>query len=436
MLDPGLRRRFARLTALNVLANLSEPLVSLVDTGMLGHLPDLRFLGGVALASVLFDTLFWSCNFLRMSTTGLAAQARGRRDEGEVWLTLYRALAPGAALGALLLLLHPWIRALGLAVLHVAPELQGAAQAYFDARIWGAPAVLANFALLGWFLGREESGRALVMTVTANLANIALNYLFIVRLGWAAEGAGIASALAQYLMLAVAVFLVLRAGRPHPWRWAEILHRPALLRLFTLNRDILLRTLLLTGTLTAFTAIGGRLGTEVLVANTLLLRLVLFAAYFVDGAAFAVESLAGVFHGAGDRPAVRRLVKLALGTAGAFAATVLALLLLFPRAVYGLLTNHEPIIAAATALSPWLVPVLLFGAVAFVYDGLFLGLTAGRALRNAMLLSTLGVFVPLATGALLGGGNQLLWLAFTLWMAARGGTLAWAGRTFFEDPRG
>ena len=249
-----------------------------------------------------------------------------------------------------------------------------------------------------------------------------------------AAGAGVASALAQYLMLFVALGLMLGAGRPRRWRWHEVLDRPALTRLFSLNRDILLRTLLLTGTLTAFTAISGRLGTEVLVANTVLLRLFLFAAYFIDGAAFAVESLGGVFYGAGDRPSLLRLMRLALATGGVFAGLVLALLLLAPRAVYGLLTNHEAVIATATALSPWLAPVLLFGAVAFVYDGLFLGLTAGRALRNAMMLCTLGVFTPLAVVALLGGGNPWLWLAFSLWMGARGATLAWAGRSFFAPP--
>jgi MATE family multidrug resistance protein len=424
----GLGRRFLRLTLLNVVANITAPLVGLVDTGMLGHLPDLRFLGGVALASVIFDTLFWSCNFLRMSTTGLTAQARGREDHRETWLALYRALAPGAGLGVLLLALTPVIREVGFAALQVADELRGPAAAYLEARLWGAPAALANFALVGWFLGREESGRALLMTVTANLANIALNYVFIVRLDMAAQGAGIASAVSQYLMLAVALGLMLRAGPPLPWHWGEVLQRQALGRLVRLNRDILVRTLMLTGTLGVFTALSGWLGTEALVANTILLRLVVFSAYFVDGAAFAVESLAGIFHGAGDRVTLRRLMKLALVVAEVVTVGVLAALLLFPRFVLRLLTSHQEVVDLGARLAPWLIPVLLFGAVAFIYDGLFLGLTAGRTLRNAMLLCTLGVFLPLAALALWTSSNHLLWFALAVWMAARAATLAWAGR--------
>lgn len=404
------------------------PLVGLVDAAMLGHLPELRFLAGAALASVIFDYLFWSLNFLRMSTTGLTAQARGRGDGQEASLVLYRALTLATGLGLAVLLLHPAIRLLGFSLLQITPELAEPAADYFQGRIWGAPATLANFAFLGWYLGREESGRALAMTVTANLANIALNYVLIMRLGWAALGAGVATACSQYLMLAVAVILFRALGKPAPWNWRTVCHRQSLVSLFRLNGDILLRTLFLTSALAAFTALSSRLGSTTLVINTLLLRLMIFVAYFIDGAAFAVESLAGVFHGLRDPQGLRRLLRLALVSSEVIAVFFLALFLAMPGQIFAWLTSHQEVIDQGSALMPWLVPVLILGAPAFVYDGLFLGLTAVRRLRNAMFLSTAGVFLPLVLLALIRGSNNGLWFALAAWMGARALTLAVASR--------
>ncbi len=421
-----LHRRFVRLTVLNILANLTIPLVGLVDTGMLGHLPDLRFLAGVALASVVFDFLFWSLNFLRMATTGTTAQSRGREDRGSEYRGLYRALILGVLLATTVVTLQEPIRRAAFALLAVPQELLGPASDYFGTRIWSAPAVLVNFAFLGWFLGREQSGCALVMTLVANLGNVGLNYLFIVHLGWAAYGAGLATTLSQILMTLVAVVLFLRQGSPVSWQWARLLDREQLTALMRLNRDILLRTLCLTLTFALFTALSGRLGEDELVTNTILQRLLVFAAYFIDGAAFAVESLAGIFFGAGDRPRLRRLVRLGLVTAQGLGASFLLLLLLFPNPIFHLLTSHESILLLCRHYGWWLFPVLLLGAPAFLFDGLFLGLTSGRLLRNAMIVATLVGFVPLATLALARGDNHLLWAALTLWMASRSATLGWA----------
>jgi MATE family multidrug resistance protein len=429
--DLRLRRRFFRLTAINILANLTIPLASLVDTGMLGHLADLRFLAGVALSSVLFDFIYWSFNFLRMGTTGLTAQAVGRGEPGEVYRTLYRSLALAAALAAAILVLQVVLREAGFALLAGAPGVEAAGREYFAGRIWGAPAVLANFALLGWFLGREESGRALAMSLTANVFNVALNYLFIIRLGLAARGAGLATMLSQYAMLIVAVALLLHTRRREgavPWRWREVLDRGALAHLLRLNRDLLVRTFLLMSVFAVFLNLSATLGTVMLATNSILDRLLLFAAFAIDGAAFATESLAGIFRGRGDGVALRRLVRLSMATGVAFAAAFLAVLLSAQDAIYGLLTSHREVVDLARVYGLWLIPVLLIGAVAYVYDGLFLGLTAGPALRNSMLLSTLGVFAPLAAVAAVLGSNHLLWAAMVALMAARAATLGWASR--------
>lgn len=419
----SLRGRFLRLTALNVLANLSVPLAGLVDTGMLGHLEDIRFLGGVALGTVVFDFVYWSFGFLRMGTTGLTAQALGRKDRRELDLVLYRSLTLAAFLAAALVVLQVPIREAAFALLQGEQSVEAAGRAYFGARIWAAPATLANFALLGWFLGREESGRALAMTLTANGVNVALDYLFILRLGWGAVGAGAATALSQYAMLGVAVALWRRVGRSTPWSWRTVTERRELRYLLTLNRDILIRTAFLVSTFAAFTSLSAAMGTVTLAANTILVKLFYLVAFGVDGAAFATESLAGILRGQGNRAGLGRLVRLAL-TAGLLFPLPFALAISFaPGALYGLLTDHTEVVTLATAYGWWLLPVLFLGAVAFIYDGLFLGLTAGGALRNAMALSALVGFLPLALVAHHTGNNHLLWASMALFMGARALTL-------------
>jgi MATE family multidrug resistance protein len=282
---------------------------------------------------------------------------------------------------------------------------------------------------MGWFLGRAESRHVLVMTVVANLANVLLNYVFIIRLGMAARGAGLASMLSQYLMLAVGCTIYLRCRTRVPWQWASILDRAKLTALFRLNRDILLRTLCLVTSFALFVNGSSMLGTLWLVANSILLRLQAVASYLVDGAAYASESLAGIYHGRRDQAALRRLFHLSLTAGLGFALLFLGALFAAKAQVLRLLTSHDDVIAACTDYAWWLVPVLLFGSVAYMYDGLFLGLTEGRRLRNAMLLSTFGVFVPAWGAAVWLESNQLLWFAMALFMVARAATLWVASRS-------
>lgn len=428
----SLMRRFARLTFLNVLANITVPLASLVDTALLGHLADLRFLAGVALSAVLFEYVYWSFGFLRMGTTGTTAQAWGRGDLNAVYLTLYRSLIVALALAAGILILQWPLRELGFSLLSGAPGVEAAGREYFNARIWAAPAALSNFVLLGWFLGREESGAALVMTVVANVTNIVCNYIFIVHMGMAAFGAGLGTTISQYMMLLAGLFLWSRRSGRIPWKRSQVLDAAALKSMFQLNRDILMRTVALISAFAVFTNCSALMGTVVLAANTVLLRLVMLVAYLVDGAAFASESLGGVFGGASDSQAFKRLVRVALVCGLLMTLPLLALFLGFPERIIGILTSHPEAIEVAIEYIPWLVPVLAMGAVAYIYDGLFLGLTAGRSLRNAMLISFC-IFLPLAIAAVRLGSNHLLWFSLAAFMAARSVTLWWASRWVFPS---
>ena len=422
--EKSLAGRFGRLVAFNVLANLTVPLAGLVDAAMLGHLSSMRFLAGMALASVLFEYVYWTFSFLRMGTTGLTAQAHGRHDSEQTYLVLCRAALVGLTVGFLILSLQVFIRELGFLLLSGSPEVEAAGRDYFNARVWGAPAVLANFALLGWFLGREQSHNALWMTLLANLSNISLNYVFIIQWQWAAYGAGLATALSQYLMLLLGLLLLRRQG---PWpklQLQDIFDRDALGAFFQLNRDLLVRTFCLITAFALFTNFSALLGTVALAANAILLRLLHLSAWLIDGVAYATESLAGILGGARKWAQLKRLHRMSLFWS-ALSGLALGTLFGFGWPWIGtLLTSHVQTQTMARDHLFWLVFTVIVGAIAFSYDGLFLGLTQGKLLRNAMLASTCLVFVPVAVTAHLLGSNQLLWMAMGAFMIARSITLS------------
>lgn len=418
-------RSFLRLSAVNVLSNLMVPLAGLMDVAFLGHLDEIRHLSGVALATVLFNYIYWTFGFLRMGTTGTTAQAVGRGDRAGVWLVALRSGMMAIAISIAILLLHVPLREMGFALMSATPDVKVAGVDYFNALIWGAPATLLNFVLLGWFLGRGQGGKVLLLSVVNNLCTVGLDYWMIVRWGWASAGAGWSTALAQSITLVVGLELMAREVD-----WVQIraiapqlFDRKALTTIFTLNGDILIRTFALLTAFALFTNFSSSLGTVLLVTNTLLLQVVSLSAYFIDGFAFATESIAGTLHGRGEGDRLRQLLLIS-GGSSLFLGLLFALgFVLFPQRFFPLLTNHTPVLNTISQYVLWLVPVLGFGSIAYMLDGYFLGLTEGRILRWSSLVATLVGFMPVAIAALRMQNPHWLWFALTLFMAARAMTL-------------
>ena len=427
-MKPFWLRDFGRLAIANIASNLMVPLAGVIDTAFLGHLADIRHLAGVALATVLFNFIYWSFGFLRMGTTGLIAQAVGRGDRAEQWRVGLRALMVALTLGLLILLLQTPLRLLGFAILRADTDVLDAGLAFYQGRIWGAPAVLMNYVLLGWFLGLGRGRRVLALAVVANGANILLDYWMIVGLGWNSYGAGLATALSQYAMLLLGSILL---ARSLPWAqiWQQRLtlwNRQAISVLFRLNRDIIVRTWALLLSFGLFTNLSGMMGTDTLAVNTLLMQSLMLVTYFLDGIAFATEAYAGQFHGQrkyADLWALARFgsgisLSLGLGVAIAFVA--------FPKALFGLLTDHQTVLMQLDQSVVWLIPVFGFGSIAFMLDGYFLGMTTSNVLRNSTILATSLGFLPLAVMAYFHTSSNFLWLAMTCFMAIRALTLVWA----------
>lgn len=419
--------RFYRLSLVSMLSNMMVPLAGLVDTAFLGHLSDIRHLAGVILASILFDYLYRVLKFLRSSTNAITAQATGKDDHEAVLLAGLRSGLVALVIGVAILLLQYPIQTLGFAILSGASEVETSGAEYFYGRIWGAPAVLLNFVLFGWFLGREMNWVVLLMSLIGNGSNVVLDYVMIFQWGWASAGAGLATALSQYLALLVGLGVM---GFSIQWDTLktvlkDVFDRTALKETIALKGNILVRFLVLISTYAIFTNLSSTLGTSTLAINGLLLQIALLSQFTIQGVGMTTQTLIGNFKSKG---AIAQLVPVlivsvltTLPIALGFAGTTI----LFPEFVFGLLTNHADLNASATSYTLWLLPLLEFTAVAFMFEGYFIGLKEGKTLRNAVLIAFAVGFIPLAAIAWYLHNNQLLWLSLVAYMMVLTLVLGW-----------
>jgi MATE family multidrug resistance protein len=422
-MKPLTHRSLLRIAVPVMLSNLSTPLIGVVDTAVVGQIPDAAYIGAAAIGGLIFSFVFWGFGFLRMGTTGLTAQALGRGDAEEVSRVLGRALLVALAAGLALIVLQWPIRAAAFAAVHASPRVDGLARGYFDIRIWAAPATLANYALLGWFIGLGRTDIGLVLQLVLNLTNMALDVVFVLGLGWDVRGVALGTALAELCAAAIGIAVALRhlRGLHAGWNWPLILAPAQLRRTFAVNGDIMIRTLALIAAFFWFASQGARQGDTVLAANSILLQFISLAAFFLDGFAFATESLVGRAVGAAHRAGLTLAIKLTTAWAAAVAALVSIALLCCGPWLIGHLTVDLAARAAAERYLPWAAAAPLLGVWAFQLDGIFIGATQTAAMRNAMLLS-LAIFLA-AWWALRPFGNDGLWAAFYVHYLARTATL-------------
>jgi len=405
------------------LAYLSTPLLGLVDTAVIGQLGDAALIGGIALGGVLFDLVFTSFNFLRSGTTGLTAQAVGAGEGKEERAVLFRAGLLALGLGLAVVLLHLPILTAGLAVMGGSDAVKAATTTYFSIRALSAPLALMNYAYLGWFIGRGQAVTALALQTGLNGLNIALSVWFVLGLGWGVAGVAGATVLAELMTALTGTLLAARAlkGRPLPSR-VRIFNAARFKRMLALNRDILVRSFALVFAFAFFTSRSAVQGDTILAANAILQKLFLLASYFLDGLATAAEQLAGRAVGARWRPAFDKAVRLSLIWGFVLAGLAAVLFLVGGPALIAAMTTAEDVRATALIYLPWAAATPLLAVLAFQMDGVFIGATWSRDMRNMMLVS-LALFVAAYAVLFPVFANHGLWLAFSLFLAARGGTL-------------
>ena len=408
-----------------VLANLSVPMLGFVDTTILGHLESAETMAAVSLGSYLLSLVFWSFGFLRMSTTGITSRALGAENSIEVEASLYRALLCALAIALLILPLGMTLLPAIASVLAKDADISDLTAQYLAIRIWAAPATLATYAAIGWLIGLGASRGAMLVLIGINVANALLDYLFMVQWGWGLCGAAWASLAAEYLgvLIAAAVTFHHLTGKALGEKFAARLFDPSrLAEMLQANGDIFIRTLCLLLVFLTTATVGVRLGPQVAAANAILLNLLAFAAYFMDGFAYAAESLGGRAWGQRNRPELLRVIwissYMALLAAAAFSLTFAT----FGIELVQLYTDLPEVVAQARQVLPWLVWLPLAAIWCYQLDGIFIGIGHTATLRNTMLLS-LGVYVAtlwLQRENLTASG---LWLAFWLFHLMRGMTL-------------
>ncbi|MBZ5485956.1 MATE family efflux transporter [Halomonas aquamarina] len=406
-----------------ILSNITVPLLGLVDTAVVGHLPDARYLAAVTLGATLFSFLYWGFGFLRMGTTGLVAQAMGRESDGDVQNLLGQSLIIAGALGVLLIVFSTPLISLGLWLLDGSDVATPLAREYAEIRLWSAPAVLANYAILGWFLGQQNARVTLAILLLTNTINIVLDLWFVVGLGMTSDGVAWASVIADYSALGFGGYLVVRRLTQLSGHFsrAHLLALSAYSALFTINANLFVRTLGLLFVMAFFTAQGARQGDTVLAANAVLLQFIMLTSYALDGFAHAAEALVGRAYGRRHwqelAAIVRRTALFSLWTAGAAAL----LFALGGNQLVALLTGLEEVRTTAASYLPWMVLMPLIAVWSYLLDGVFIGATAVREMRNSIFIA-MAVYLP-AWWLTQGLGNHGLWLAFTLFIAVRSAVL-------------
>ena len=404
-----------------ILSNLTQPLLATVDTALSGHLPGAATLGGVALGGVFFDAIYWSFGFLRMSTTGLVAQAYGAGEETRLRMHFLRALLLAACIGALVLVLQLPLIALAVRLLGASPAVAANASLYCHVRIWSAPAALANFAILGYLLGRQRARMALLLQAAINVVNVCVALVLVLRMHWGVTGIATGTAVAEWVGCLLGLVLV---GQRQllPIAWQQLISAPELKKLFALNFDILLRTLSLVGAYAWFARAGAREGDAVLAANAVLMNLHYIAAYGLDGFANATEALVGEAIGAQKIEDYRAVLKASTLLAAVVAALTSLAYLAAGTWLVPLFTSVAVVRDLALHFLPWAVALPIVSVASFQLDGIFIGATRGRELRNAMLIS-FTVFLVLAISLERWYGNNGLWCAMCCFMVTRAVTL-------------
>ena len=423
--DKSLHYQVFALALPMVLSNITVPLLGLVDAAVIGHLNQAWYLGGVAVGGTMINVIFWLFGFLRMATTGIAAQAQGRNDKDAQATIFVQGIALAWLFALVLIIFHQPVSQFIFHVSTAGSEVKIYAAQYFSIRIWGAPAALANFVIMGWLLGMQNAKLPMWLLITTNVVNIALDLMFVLGLGWKVQGAAAASVIADYSGMLLGLWFVyrqwLRLGLPS-LKQKLVSMRHGMGRLLKLNRDIFLRSLCLQATFVFMTFQGAHLGDNVVAANAVLMSFLMLVSYAMDGFAYAMEALVGKAIGARNKDQLERYL---IGTTfwGVLISLVITLIFaVFGPQIVGLICDIPAVQQEADNYLPWLTAIPLVAMWCFLLDGVFIGATRGKDMRNSMFLATCVFFA--IWWAMSSHGNHALWAAMVGFMGFRGLILA------------
>lgn len=416
-----MNKRILGLAVPSIISNITVPLLGLVDVSIVGHLGSATYIGAIAVGGMLFSMIYWIFGFLRMGTSGLTAQAYGRRDLAEVILLFVRSLGIAFGLALLLILLQYPILKVAFTLIDATPAIEELASLYFRICIWGAPAVLGLYSFAGWFVGMQNSRFPMYIAITQNVVNIAASLFFVFIWNRGVAGVAMGTLVAQYAGLLMALLLWYGYYR-RLWQklnWKMLTDYEAMRSFFILNRDIFFRTLCLVAVTTYFTSRGAEQGDIILAVNTLMMQLFTLYSYIMDGFAYAGEALTGRYVGAHNQADLRRMIRTLFAWGVGLALAFTLLYGIGGSSFLGLLTNEQEVLNASSDYFYWVLAIPLAGMAAFLWDGIYIGATASRQMLYSMLVASVSFFI-------LQGifqqrmGNHALWMAFIAYLFLRG----------------
>ena len=413
-------KKIFRLAFPNIISNITIPLLGMVDIAIAGHLGSVIYIGAIALASNIFNMIYWNFGFLRMSTSGFTSQAYGARNFGEAMNVLLRALIVALGFGLVILILQVPIEKIAINFIKSGSDTIENVQFYFRICIWSAPMVLGVYAFNGWFIGMQNAKTPMVIAIINNVLNIVLSFTFVFGFGMKIKGIALGTMLSQVITFAITVAFWFRYyGRLKQYINISTIFNIEALKLFSkVNGDVFVRTFMITLVTTFFTFASSAMGDTILAVNALLMQFFALFSYFMDGFAYAGEALTGRYIGARNQALLWHMIKRLFFWGLIVSAASVVLYIFFPNQILQILTDNQDVIIAAKSFTFWTILIPITGFAAFLWDGIFIGATASKEMRNAMILSAMSFFICYySTKSFL--GNNALWLSFILYLSIR-----------------
>lgn len=414
----------------SIVTNITVPLLGLVDVAIVGHMGDASYIGAIAVGSMMMNVICWLFGFLRMGTSGMTSQAYGRGDSKEAATILFQAIALGAAIGILFVLFQPLLLRLFLFFMRPSDEIRAFASVYFHVCVFGLPAALVMYGLTGWFIGMQDTRTPMTVSIFQNIVNIMTSLLLVYVFGMKVEGVALGTLTAQYSGLLLALYILRRKYASHyqllfsqftlkPVVYSSFSYKHTLNRFFRVNRDIFLRTLFLVAVNAAFTSVGSRQGDVILAVNTLLFQFFTLYSYIMDGFAYAGEAICGKYYGAGNAPSFHACIRRLFAWGVIMTVVYTAAYYFGANDILHVLSNEQTVIEASEPYLLWVALIPVAGMGAFIWDGVFIGITDSRGMLLSCFVAAI-VFAIMLSLFFTTMGNHALWLALLSYLLARG----------------
>lgn len=414
----------------SIVTNITVPLLGLVDVAIVGHMGDASYIGAIAVGTMMMNVICWLFGFLRMGTSGMTSQAYGRGDSKEAATILFQAIALGAAIGILFVLFQPLLLRLFLFFMRPSDEIRAFASVYFHVCVFGLPAALVMYGLTGWFIGMQDTRTPMTVSIFQNIVNIMTSLLLVYVFGMKVEGVALGTLTAQYSGLLLALYILRRKYASHyqllfsqftlkPGDYSSFSYKHTLNRFFRVNRDIFLRTLFLVAVNAAFTSVGSRQGDVILAVNTLLFQFFTLYSYIMDGFAYAGEAICGKYYGAGNAPSFHACIRRLFAWGVIMTVVYTAAYYFGANDILHVLSNEQNVIEASEPYLLWVALIPVAGMGAFIWDGVFIGITDSRGMLLSCFVAAI-VFAIILSLFFTTMGNHALWLALLSYLLARG----------------